>query len=186
VALEVSKFEPPVISSPEPENPTQNGNELIVFPVNILDPQNLGSIIRSATFYGCTGLVTSLKHSCDFTPIVSKASAGSMEVFQNLFRTKSPLEFLRNAKSQGFQIIGTGLGTNNAPKNSNLECHRNNNRSILLLGNEGSGLSSDILSLCDTNLVISPFLYSNPIILDSLNVGVATGILLDRLRNTSI
>lgn len=112
---------------------------------------------------------------------MSKASAGSMEVFQNLFRTKSPLEFLKNAKSQGFKIIGTGLQDKTCVTYH--DHTPNSNHSILMLGNEGNGLSPDILNLCDSNLVISPLLNSNPTNLDSLNVGVATGILLDRLRN---
>ena len=55
-------------------------------------------------------------------------------------------------------------------------------RTILLLGNEGTGLSDEILQLCHSNLLISPARNkcSN---LDSLNVSVATGILLDRLYN---
>lgn len=107
-----------------------------------------------------------------------------METFQNLFRTKSPIEFLKNAKSKGFKIIGTGLQSGNSDQiKTSLD---SKSPSILLLGNEGSGLSSDILNLCDTNITINPFStdtenYENNN-LDSLNVGVATGILLDRLR----
>lgn len=176
----MSKFEPPVISSPP-----SNLNGLLLFPVNLLDPQNLGSIIRSAAFYGCAGLVTSLKHSCDFTPIVSKASAGSMELFDGLFRTKSPLLFIKNAKEAGFRIIGTGLSDVDNNNNAHTTKQTHNSRVVLLLGNEGSGLSPEILSLCDENLVISPQFNSCASYLDSLNVGVATGILLDRLRNKS-
>ncbi len=175
MALEVSKFEPAVVDAP-PESPA---SQFIVFPVNLLDPQNLGSIIRSATFFGCTGIVTSLKRSCDYTPIVSKASAGCMETFPNLFRTKSPLQFLKRAKDFGFKIIGTGL---NSHLYSNQSVDFNpNDRTILLLGNEGNGLSEEVLSLCHENLQISSQFNSNPAALDSLNVSVATGILLDRL-----
>lgn len=166
------------------EPPESPSSQFILFPVNLLDPQNLGSIIRSSTFFGCSSLVTSLKRSCDFTPIVSKASAGCMETFPNLYRTRSPLQFLKRAKESGFKIIGTGLNSQeskNNPKNIT-------NRTILLLGNEGNGLSEEILNLCDENLQISSQFNSNPAALDSLNVAVATGILLDRLmyRNKQI
>lgn len=173
MALEVSKFEPPVIASPP-----ASVNGILLFPVNLLDPQNLGSIIRSAAFYGCAGLVTSLKHSCDFTPIVSKASAGSMELFDGLFRTKSPLQFIKNAKEAGFRIIGTGLSHSDTHNSRS-----DTSRVLLLVGNEGNGLSPEILALCDENLVISPHFNYCASHLDSLNVGVAAGILLDRLRN---
>lgn len=89
VVLEVSKFEPPVLEA----IPDQKGLWLLL--VNLLDPQNLGSIIRSASYFGAAGLITTLKHSVDYTPIVSKASAGAMESFSSLYRCKSPLEFLK-------------------------------------------------------------------------------------------
>lgn len=146
-----------------------------------MDPQNLGSIIRTSTFYGCSALVTTLKDSCDYTPIVSKASAGCMETFENLFRTKSALQFLKNAKTEGFKIIGTGLSSSSNPKISSDFNYAD--KIILLLGNEGKGLNQEILSICDFNITIPTIFNSNPVGLDSLNVSVATGILLDRLRN---
>jgi len=166
-----------VISSPPPAQ--EEEQSIIVFPVNLLDPQNLGSIIRTSTFYGCSALITTLKNSCDYTPIVSKASAGCMESFEHLFRTKSPLQFLKNAKIEGYKIIGTGLLDVIKPPNS----FKSNDKMILLLGNEGKGLNEEVLSLCDFNLMIPSIFNSNPTGLDSLNVSVATGILLDRLRN---
>ena len=133
--MEVSKFEPPVISSPAHFITNPTGPSLIVFPVNILDPQNLGSIIRSASFYACTALVTPLKDSCDFTPIVSKASAGSMETFEEIYRTKSVRKFLGEAKADGFKIIGTSVKTNESVQleSYNIE-NAANDRLVLLLG----------------------------------------------------
>ncbi len=89
MALEVSKFEPPVLS----EIPKIPGLWLLL--VQLLDPQNLGSIIRSATFFGAAGILTSVKGGCDFTPFVSKASAGTMETFDSLYRVKSISPFLK-------------------------------------------------------------------------------------------
>ena len=105
-----------------------------------------------------------------------------MELFDGLFRTKSPLQFLKNAKETGFHIIGTGLSPQISSSQASvpLSVHQ---KIVLLLGNEGNGLSPEILSLCDENLIISPQFNPYASHLDSLNVGVATGILLDRLRN---
>lgn len=103
-----------------------------------------------------------------------------MESFEHLFRTKSPLQFLKNSKIEGYKIIGTGLFEGIKSSNSNFKL---NDKIILLLGNEGNGLNEEILSLCDFNLIIPSIFNSNPKGLDSLNVSVATGILLDRFRN---
>ena len=103
-----------------------------------------------------------------------------MEIFQHLYRTKSTLQFLKNAKESGFKILGTGL---KKEKVTTPASFHNYHKRILLLGNEGSGLSDDILNLCDENLQISSHLNVNSTILDSLNVSVATGILLDRLQH---
>ena len=108
-----------------------------------------------------------------------------MELFDGLFRTKSPLQFIKNAKERGFKILGTALAPrqNVQIDNGKQITPNHSGKIILLLGNEGNGLSPEILALCDENLVISSQFNSCPSRLDSLNVGVATGILLDRLRN---
>jgi tRNA G18 (ribose-2'-O)-methylase SpoU len=107
-----------------------------------------------------------------------------MESFEHLYRTKYPLQFLKNSKTEGFKIIGTGLDTNPEISSSSSDNFKSSNdKIILLLGNEGNGLSQEVLSLCDFNVTIPSIYNSNPIGLDSLNVSVATGIILDRLRN---
>lgn len=52
----------------------------------VSDPQNLGAVIRSAHFLGVTGVVLCAKNSAPLSPVVSKASAGALEV-----RSRSPL-----------------------------------------------------------------------------------------------
>lgn len=102
-----------------------------------------------------------------------------METFEHLYRTKSPAQFLKNAKEDGYKIIGTfPASTGKLP-----DYPGKSEKLVLLLGNEGNGLSQDIRSLCDFNLTIPSNFNANLSNLDSLNVSVATGIILDRLRN---
>lgn len=179
MALEVSPFEPAVIEGP----PESLHPQTIVFPVSVQDPQNLGSIIRTSYFYGTSALVTCFRDTCNFTPIVSKASAGCMEVFEGLYRTKSARDFIINSKSRDFLIVGSSLeGSTSLDTLQSTLCSKKSKGMVVLVGNEGKGLSDEILSLCDFNLLIqSPALI--PDNLKSLNVGVATGIILDRLCN---
>ena len=106
-----------------------------------------------------------------------------MEVFEGLYRTKSARDFILNSKSKNFLIIGSSL--TGSSSFTNLQSNINTNKPkglVLLVGNEGKGLSDEILNLCDCNFLIQSSA-SIPEDLKSLNVGVATGIILDRLRN---
>lgn len=105
-----------------------------------------------------------------------------METFEHLYRTKSPTQFLKNAQEEGYKVIGTcPSSTGKLP-----EYNGDSEKLILLLGNEGSGLSQEVLTLCNFNMTIPSKFNLNPSNLDSLNVSVATGILLDRLRNNRV
>ena len=53
---------------------------------------------------------------------------------------------------------------------------------ILLIGNEGIGIPPEILRFCDKTLIIGPHRQLHPMI-DSLNVSVATGIMLQFIKN---
>ena len=57
--------------------------------VQVMDPQNLGALLRSASFLGCAGVVVCAKNSAGLTPTVSKASAGAMEALEVSSRRRS-------------------------------------------------------------------------------------------------
>lgn len=75
-------------------------------------------------------------------------------------------------------MVGTGLHETPSNQIKDLAVEIENRPIILLLGSEGFGLSAEILQLCNANVKISPASKSTN--LDSLNVAVAAGILLDR------
>ncbi|CAO3691989.1 unnamed protein product [Rhizopus stolonifer] len=59
----------------------------------VQDPQNFGSILRSAHFFGVDGIIVCRKNSAPLSPAVSKVSSGAMEVM-DIFSTKNLLTFL--------------------------------------------------------------------------------------------
>lgn len=162
VVLAVSPFAPPVISAPPalsapPTASTTARPGLWIALAGLLDPQNVGSIIRTAFYYNCVGLVSPLRNTCDFTPIVSKASAGTMEIFDHLYRTKSLSQYIKvscvalrcppphvcvcaqNAKHAGFTILGTGLHVEGRDEKRDSPRRRLNPQTepiILLLGRD--------------------------------------------------
>ncbi|XP_042364076.1 rRNA methyltransferase 1, mitochondrial [Plectropomus leopardus] len=150
----------------------------------IQDPMNLGAILRSAYFLGVDRVASSLRHSCPLSPVVSKASSGVMEVL-GVYGYEDLEDMLQVKVARGWQVVGTvGAG----PEESQIpvtQCadFKMTKPTVLLMGGEGDGLSRRLLSLCQTLLTIPAGRDLHPGI-ESLNVSVATGILLHALLSS--
>ncbi|NXM26041.1 MRM1 methyltransferase, partial [Oxyruncus cristatus] len=155
-----------------------NGQVIWLALEQIQDPMNLGALLRSAYFLGVDRVVTSLRNSCPLTPTVSKASAGAMEVF-DVYSTDDLQSFLKAKTAEGWEVVGTVSkpeDVEDVPVTSCLE-FRWDKPLIVVIGSEGEGLSLETQLLCHRMLAIPPGRALHPGI-DSLNVSVATGILL--------
>ncbi|XP_054857720.1 rRNA methyltransferase 1, mitochondrial [Eublepharis macularius] len=186
VCLEATPLHP-ILWQQELEGAASEGSQLLWLALEeILDPMNLGAVLRSAHFLGVDGIVMSQRNSCPLTPVVSKASAGAMEVL-DVFGTDNLQSFLQAKSEQGWDIVGT-VGhcetQNDIPVESCLDFHWMK-PTVLLLGNEGYGLSPETRSLCRRMLSIFPGRALPPGI-ESLNVSVAAGILLHSLCSQRI
>ncbi|KAM4702230.1 LOW QUALITY PROTEIN: rRNA methyltransferase 1, mitochondrial [Discoglossus pictus] len=147
----------------------------------IHDPMNLGAVLRSAYYLGVDKVIISKKNSCPLTPVVSKASAGVMEVFE-VFGTDDLQSFLQAKKDKGWKIIGTVKPSEDVCEIPicSVFSYQMAAPSVLLLGNEGHGLPAELRSLCSNLLTIPSARVLHPG-MDSLNVSVAAGILLHSL-----
>ena len=91
----------------EPLAPNQGRFYLLLD--GITDPQNFGSILRSALFLGVDAIVVSKQEACGLTPAVSKVSSGALELTP-LFQVKFVRPFLEDAaKNYHFNIISTNI-----------------------------------------------------------------------------
>ena len=152
---------------------------------HIIDPQNLGGILRTAHFFGINDIILTERSSSPLSPIASKASSGAMEIM-NLYSTPNLYNFISSSIDQGWIVYGTDIHANK-DKIINLENLNQGQEkfgllfspTILVIGNEGSGLRSQVSKLCHQHLII-PGYEKNDLLhpVDSLNVNVATGILL--------
>jgi 23S rRNA (guanosine2251-2'-O)-methyltransferase len=140
---------------------------LILILDSITDPQNLGSLIRTAHCCGANGVIIPENRSASVTASVMKASAGAahhipVAVVVNLSDT------LLYLKEKGFWIYGTDPVSGKYVSTLDYEGHIG-----LVMGSEGKGMRPLIKKKCD-------FLLSIPIMgkIDSLNVSVAAGIIL--------
>jgi 23S rRNA (guanosine2251-2'-O)-methyltransferase len=143
---------------------------LIVALDQVQDPQNLGSILRSAAFFGVRGVVIPKDRAAGVTPAVVRTSAGGagrVPVAQvtNLART------LRQMRDEGLRILGAATRGGEDPATVRLE-----GAAVLVMGSEGEGLRRLVREACDTLLTLP-----SPGGFESLNVGVATGILVHAL-----
>lgn len=147
----------------------------------IQDPMNLGAILRTSAYLGVDKVVTSQSDSCPLTPAVSKASAGAMEGLP-VYSTNI-IQLLKDKLQKNWDIIGT-VHPHVVPEGPRctpvVPCNqfRLEKPSLLVLGNEGSGLTDQVQALCTKFLTIQPQMRHSFCDLDSLNVSVATGILL--------
>ncbi|XP_054617897.1 rRNA methyltransferase 1, mitochondrial [Dunckerocampus dactyliophorus] len=169
----------------EDSTPSTKSKPLWLVLDGIQDPMNLGAILRSAYFLGVDRVASSLRRSCPLTPVVSKASAGVMEVM-GVHGYEDLEDMVVDKVAQGWQVVGTVAAEARAAHVPITPCSHflMNKPTLLLIGGEGEGLSQKMLSLCQMLVSIPAGRELLPGV-ESLNVSVATGILLHSLLTTT-
>ncbi|KAI9502253.1 hypothetical protein GGI25_001542 [Coemansia spiralis] len=155
---------------------------LWLFLDRIQDPQNFGSILRSATFFGADGVVIVGREGCKPSPVVCKASSGAIEFIQ-YFKVQDPAPFFKKSKDSGWTVVCT---TTRNTEEDGQGCSLDSLKAltgptIIVLGNESDGISDSILQASDINVHI-PVGAETPDMIDSLNVNVAAGIVLSAIK----
>lgn len=145
-----------------------NGNVILLDGVQ--DPGNVGTIIRSAVAFNIDTIVLGNGTVDIYNEKVLRASEGMINNI-NIIR-KDLVDTIMDLKIKNYEIIGTKVDGGTDIKNIK------SNRFALLVGNEGSGVSKNLLDLCDKYAYIK--MNKN---CESLNVGVATSILVYELSN---
>jgi 23S rRNA (guanosine2251-2'-O)-methyltransferase len=135
------------------------------------DPHNFGAVVRTAAFLGARALLVHRNKRAPLSATVSKSSAGAVEFF-DLFECGNLADALQRFEKAGWRIVGSALDEQAMP----LDTLAPGGPTILVMGNEGRGLRSLTQKRC-TELVMIPRKGQA----ESLNVSVATGILLARL-----
>lgn len=135
------------------------------------DPGNLGSIIRTCDAAGADGVIL-LNDSCDpFAPETFRATTGAL--FDVALVKSDTNAFLAWARQQPVSLIGTTL--EQAVDYRQCDAAR---ASIVLMGTEQSGLSTELLDACDQRVRIPMRGKTN-----SLNLAVASGVMLYEMTN---
>jgi TrmH family RNA methyltransferase len=142
-------------------------SDLWIYLDDIQDPGNLGTIIRICDWFGIERLFCSPKTVDIFNPKVIQSSMGS---FCRIDVTYSEFEDLATiANNEKIAIIGAFL------EGSNIYKQKLPQKALLVLGNEGNGISKIIENRITQKLRIPEF-NQNVNSAESLNVGVASAI----------
>ena len=145
------------------------GNRVVILD-NIQDPGNLGTIIRSCVAFNIDTIILSDNTVDLYNSKVVRGSQGLL-FHSNIF-IKDIKNIIIELINDGYDIIGTKVDGGTNIKELDF-----NDKFAVVMGNEGNGVSDDILDLCTKYAHIS----MNPLC-ESLNVGVATSIILYELN----
>ena len=138
----------------------------------VQDPGNIGTILRLARWFGIDNIVCSPDCVDIYSPKVVQATMGALGKV-SIGYISLP-EFL-NSIPKDVPVYGTFLDGDNIYQ-SNLATH-----GIIVMGNEGNGISKDVACHINHRLYIPPYPAGVPAI-ESLNVGVATAIVCAEFR----
>lgn len=139
---------------------------------NILDPQNLGSIIRTAHLLGVHGVIIPERNSASISPASTRASAGAVE-YMPIVRVTNLARVIERLKKENIWVVGAEVG------GENLFSYEFTGSYAVVMGSEGKGMRRLVKETCD-QLISIPM---NPLEggVGSYNVSVATGIFLSEV-----
>lgn len=160
-----------VVSIPEDIHsplPPRNPGMRILALEDIQDPGNVGALIRSAAAFDFSGILCSDKCADPFSPKVVQASCGAI-VSVWIRRTPQFITALSALRDGGCRIVAADV--NGKPWTAS---PRLSGQTVLVLGNEGNGLSAQTIGLAHETIKIP----INAAKVESLNVAASGAILM--------
>lgn len=144
-----------------------NYNEdVIVVLDNIQDPGNIGTILRTVDSVGLTQIIVSKGSADAYNSKVIRSTMGA--IFRvKIIESENLVELLKDMQSKGYKVVSSILETDKTIYDIDYK------KTIIVVGNEGNGISKDIIEISDEKVKI-PMLGKT----ESLNASVATGIIL--------
>ncbi len=148
---------------------------LVLFLDAVQDPGNMGTILRTADWFGVEHIVCAEGTADPFAPKVVQATMGALSRVQVHRLKGQSSDFLQKFKGQK---IGTFLNGSNIYTTD--LTGKSEQAQLLVMGNEGQGISDEVAKFIDTRLTIPTFGEATGS--ESLNVAIATAICLSELR----
>jgi len=158
-----------VVKQEENSIPNYTEKNLILVLEDVNDPGNLGTIIRTADWFGITQIIASKKTVELYNPKVIQSSMGAV-YRMNYYVNNLDLE-INKLKQNKYKIAAAIIHGENI-YNSKLPT-----KTALIMGSESHGISNELLKGVDLEISIPNFGKT-----ESLNVAMATGILLSEYK----
>ena len=159
--------------------------DLVVALDGIQDPGNLGTIIRTCDWFGVHDILCSLDTADCYNPKVVQATMGALaRVHLHYVNLPQKLSEFRSQHSD-LRIYGTLLEGRNMYEVLK-ERPLTDNRSpltVIIMGNEGNGISPEVRQLITHPILIPPYNKEASEVIESLNVSIATAIVLAEFRH---
>ena len=149
---------------------TKLNSDIVVMLDHLEDPHNFGAIIRTCEAAGIKDIIIPKDRSVKVNSTVMKTSAGCLDRV-NIYEVTNLVQTINNLKKNNYWIIGTDMeGTDY--KNIDYK-----GKIVIIIGNEGSGISRLVKESCD-------FIATIPMQgeVNSLNASVAAGIIIFEAR----
>lgn len=150
-----------------------NLSSIVVALDGIMEPGNMGTVIRTCDWFGVDAILIGKESVEVFNPKVVRSAMGS--TFHIPFVADVNLAWaLEELKGKGFSLYATV-----AQEGERIERIQWKQKPIIVFGNEAHGVSRDVMRIADEMLTIPRFGRA-----ESLNVGIACGVVLGLLRTT--
>ena len=130
-------------------------------------PHQMGAIIRTAECVGATAVLIPKRHNAPINATVAKTSAGAIEQIP-LVQVGNVAQTIKQLQKQGFWVMGAHMEGDRTLYEADMTIP-----TVIVIGNEGKGISRVVKEACDF-LVTIP-MYGN---LNSLNASVAAAVLM--------
>lgn len=156
-----------------PEETSINQNILTIALDSISDPGNMGTIIRTADWFGIKQIYCSNDTVDAYNPKVVQATMGSLARVEVSY---TDLKTLFQNKPKDLPIFGAVL---NGKPITEIKPQKNG---IILIGSEAHGISNELLQYITTLITIPSYNQSAQNKLESLNASIATAIILYALK----
>lgn len=155
--------------------PMETGG-LIVALDGVQDPGNMGTIIRTCDWFGARDVVCSEDTVDCFNPKVVQATMGALARVRVHYTDLS--NWLTDVSEKGVPVYGTLLDGKNMYAEGGIQERK---RGVIVMGNEGSGISQTVRRCITHPLFIPPY-PTGAETSESLNVGIATAVVLAEFR----
>ena len=157
------------------------GDGLWVALDGVQDPGNLGTIIRTCDWFGIHHIICSRDTADCYNPKVVQATMGALARVQLHYVDDLP-NVLSRYQQNGYPIYGTLLNGKNMYEPSAIPTK---DKGIIVMGNEGNGISQAVRE-CVTHPLLIPSYPADMPTSESLNVGIATAIVLAEFRRNNL